>query len=106
MFFVIVDAHSKWAKVIEMKSTTAAATITQLRQLFAPYGLPEQVVTNNGPQFSAGEFNSFLKSNGVKHIQCISYHPSSNGAVEHFIQTFKRPSEQEEHKELHSIKGL
>ena len=27
--FVIVDAHSKWAEVIEMKSTIAAATITQ-----------------------------------------------------------------------------
>ena len=45
----------KSAEVIEMKSTTAAATITQLRQLFATYGLAEQVVTDNGPQFSAGE---------------------------------------------------
>ena len=68
MFFVIVDAHSKWAEVIEMKSTTAAATITELRRLFTTYGLPEQVVTDNGPQFSASEFSSFLKSNGVKHI--------------------------------------
>ena len=90
MFFVIVDAHSKWAEVIETKSTTAAATITQLRQLFATYGLPEQIVTENGPQFSAGEFSSFYKSNGVKHIQCIPYHPSPNGAVERFIQTFKK----------------
>ena len=88
--FVIVDAHSKWAEVIEMKSTTAAATITELRRLFATYGLPEQVVTDNGPQFSASEFSSFLKSNGVKHIRCVPYHPSSNGAVERFIQTFKK----------------
>ena len=90
MFFVIVDAHSKWAEVIEMKSTTAAATITELRQLFATYSLPEQVVSDNGPQFSAGEFSSFLKSNAVKHIRCVPYHPSSNGAVERFIQTFKK----------------
>ena len=45
MFFVIVDAHSKWAEVIEIKSTTAAAIITELRWLFATYGLPEQVVS-------------------------------------------------------------
>ena len=76
--------RSKWTEVIEMKSTTAAATITQLRQLFATYGLPEQVVTNDGPQFSAGEFSSFLKSNGVKHIQCVPYHPSSNGGSRMF----------------------
>ena len=90
MFFVIVDAHSKWAEVIEKKSTTAAATITELKRLFATYGLPEQVVTDNGPQFSASEFSTFLKSNGVKHIRCVPYHPSSNGAVERFIQTFKK----------------
>jgi len=33
----------------------------------------------------------FLKSNGVKHIRCVpSYHLSSNGAVEQFIQTFRK----------------
>ena len=90
MIFVIVDAHSKWAEVIEMKSTTAAATITELRWLFATYGLPEQVVTDNGPQFFASEFSSFLKSNGLKHIRRVPYHPSSNGAVERFIQIFKK----------------
>ena len=90
MFFIIMDAHSKWAEVMKMKSTTAAATITQLRQLFATCGLPEQVVTDNGPQSSAGEFSSFLRSNGVKHIRCVPYHPSSNGAVERFMQTFKK----------------
>ena len=64
--FFIVDDHSKWAEVIE--STTAAATVTELRKLFVTYSLPEQVVTDNGSQFSAGEFTSFLKNNGVKHI--------------------------------------
>ena len=68
MFFVIVYAHSKWAEVIEMKNTTAAAMMTELRQLFATYSLSEQVFTDNGPQFSANEVSSFLKSNGVKHI--------------------------------------
>ena len=54
-----------------MESTTPAATITELGWLFAIYGLPEQVVTDNGPQFSASEFSNFLKSNGMKCIQCV-----------------------------------
>ena len=73
-----------------MTSTSAAKTITMLRHLFAAYGLPEQVVSDNGPQFISEEFQTFLKGNGVKHIRSAPYHPSSNGAVERFIQTFKQ----------------
>jgi hypothetical protein len=45
---------------------------------------------DNGPQFVSEEFAAFLRDNGVKHICCAPYHPSSNGAVERFIQTFKQ----------------
>ena len=73
-----------------MPETTSGTTIKELRKLFASYGLPRQVVTDNGPQFTSNEFSVFMKSNGVKHIKCSPYHPSSNGAAEHFVQTFKR----------------
>ena len=73
-----------------MSSTSTAKTITVLHHLFATYGIPEQVVSDNGPQFVAEEFETFLKRNGVKQIRCAPYHPSSNGAVERFIQTFKK----------------
>lgn len=86
-FFVLIDSHSKWP---EMSSTSANQTITVLRQLFAAYGLPEQVVSDNGPQFVAQEFADFMKNNGIRHTRCSPYHPSSNGAVERFIQTVKQ----------------
>ena len=89
-FLVIVDAHSKWPEIFEMKSTTATNTIETLRRLFSSHGLPQQVVSDNGPQFIAEEFAQFLNSNGIRHIRCSPYHPSSNGAVERFIQTFKQ----------------
>ena len=90
LFLLVVDAHSKWPEVREMKSTTAARTIEVLRQLFASHGLPEQVVSDNGPQFTAEEFAAFMKVNGIKHIRSTPYHPSTNGLVERFVQTFKR----------------
>ena len=89
MLFVLVDAHSKWPEVAIMSSTTSASTIEVLRSLFARYGLPEQVVSDNGPQFTSDEFAQFLKLNGVKHIRSAPYHPASNGQVERFIQTLK-----------------
>ena len=90
MFFILVDAHSKWPEVIEMTSTTSQSTISVLRNLFASYGLPLQIVSDNGPQFTSAEFAKFLKMNGVKHILCSPYHPSSNGLAERFVKTFKQ----------------
>ncbi|XP_061570024.1 uncharacterized protein K02A2.6-like [Cololabis saira] len=68
MFMVVVDAHSKWPEVHLMTSTTTTKTIQVLRGLFSRYGLPEVLVSDNGPQFTSHEFDSFMKGNGVKHI--------------------------------------
>lgn len=50
---IVVDAHSKWLEVIPMKSTTTEKTLEVLHNLFAAYGLPEQLVSDNGPQFTS-----------------------------------------------------
>ena len=73
-----------------MSSTTSQATIRALRQFFATYGLPQQLVSDNGPQFSSVEFAAFLARNGVKHIRSSPYHPSTNGLAEHFVRTLKQ----------------
>jgi len=89
MFLIVVDAYSKWPEVFPLRTTTSATTITVLRNLFARQGLPLVVVTDNGPQFTSEDFNSFLRTNGVKHITTAPYHPQSNGQAERFVQTFK-----------------
>ena len=63
MFLVVVDSDSKWLEVIPMKTTTTEKTIEVLRPLFAAYGLPEQLVSDNGPQFTSSEFEQFMKAN-------------------------------------------
>ena len=100
MFFLLMDAHSKWPERVEMKSTTAADTIAVLRRVFASFGLPEQLVSDNGPQFVSRDFTEFLTANGVKHIRVAPYHPASNGAIERFVQTFKQSMKAGEHDGL------
>ena len=89
MFLVVVDAHSKWPEVILMEATTSAKTIQALRGLFSHYGVPEVLVSDNGPQFTSEEFATFLKSNGIKHVRSAPFHPATNGLAERFVQTFK-----------------
>ena len=56
MFLVVIDAHSKWPEVIMMSSSTSEQTINALHSLFSRFGLPEQLVFDNGPQFTSLEF--------------------------------------------------
>ena len=85
-----------------MAQSTSAKTITVLCHLFAAYGLPEQLVSDNGPQFTSDEFKEFLSANGVKHIRCAPYHPASNGAAEQFVRTFKEAMKASRHDGLSS----
>ena len=90
MYLVLVDAYSKWMEVEIMQTITASKTIEVLRPIFATHGLPQKIVTDNGPSFVSHEFSQFLSSNGIKHVKSAPYHPSTNGLVERAVQTFKQ----------------
>ncbi|KFD47810.1 hypothetical protein M514_11290 [Trichuris suis] len=72
------------------KSTTSSATVALLTDLFARFGFPETLVTDNGTQFRASYFEGFCRRNGIQHVCCPPHHPQSNGQVERFVGTFKR----------------
>ena len=89
MFLLLVDSHSKWIDVHITNSSTTAVTIEKLQLTFSSLGLPEILVTDNGPSFSSSEFTDFVKANGIQHVKTVQYHPASNGLAERAIQTFK-----------------
>ena len=68
MFLVAVDTYNKWPEVIPVSSTTTSKTIKVLRDLFARFGIPEQILSDNGPQFASEDFQAYIKSNGIHHI--------------------------------------
>jgi len=90
MLLIIVDAYSKWLEVKTTSSTTAPATIAILEEIFATYGAPVTIVSDNGPQFATTEFKTFLQGSGVKYQKLIApYHPATNGQAERCVQTVK-----------------
>ena len=88
-YLIVVDAYTKWPEVVPMQTTTSQNTIKSLMAIFAIHGLPERIVTDNGPQFCSEEFENFLKVNGIRHTLSAPYHPATNGEAERFVQTFK-----------------
>lgn len=88
-YLVILDAYSKWLEVFEMSSITSTLTIQALRRVFATFGLPITLVSDNGRQLVSDEFENFLAKNNVKHVTSPPYSPASNGAAENAVKTVK-----------------
>ena len=82
--------HSRYIEVIKLKSTTSQAIIQALQSVFSRHGIPETVVSDNGPQYSSNEFDTFAKRYNFVHITSSPLFPQSNGQVERAVQTVKR----------------
>ena len=78
-FLVVVDAFTKWPDRAIMTSTITEATVSELCYIFARWRIPQQIVTDNGPQFVSEMFQRFKSSNNIKHIKSSPYHPATNG---------------------------
>ena len=65
MFPLVVDEKSKWIEVFPVAATTAPATIRALRFLFATHGLPEDLISENGPQVVAQEMKDLKRNSSL-----------------------------------------
>ena len=78
-----------------MKTTTSTKIIETLQKLFARNGVPAQLVSDNGAQFTLEEFQQFLKRNGIKHITSAPYYPATNGLAERSVHSFENAMKSE-----------
>ena len=91
MYLLIVDAYSKWLEVFEMgRDCTSSRTVSSLLQVISRFGIPQILVSDNGPQFVSKEFELFCQQNGIIHKRSPPYHPASNGQVERLVQELKK----------------
>lgn len=88
-WFVLCDAFSKWIEVKPMKNITTRNTCKVLNEIFSTFGVPQMIVSDNGPQFTSSEFEDYCKTQGILHIRSSPYHPRTNGLAERLVRTFK-----------------
>lgn len=88
-YVMLVDYFSKWPVVKSLSVTSSKAVIQCIREVFADFGIPEVIVSDNGPQFSCREFAAFCSTQRIEHITSSPLHPSGNGQVERAIGTVK-----------------
>lgn len=79
---VITDYYSRFVEVAILSSMTATVTIRKLREIFARFGFPEEIVCDNGQPFSSHEFQSYCKINCITIKHTVPYAAFQNGLVE------------------------
>ena len=86
---VLIDLYSKWPEVRAVTNITSHCVNQFLADTFARWGLPEEIISDNGRQFVSREFEEFLRNLNIKHSRTALYHPQANGAVERFNRVLK-----------------
>lgn len=70
-YLIVVDYFSKFFELRRLKTTTSANVIAKIQPMFARFGVPDVVRSDNGPQFASGEFQRFLSAqrNQAHHVE-------------------------------------
>ncbi|XP_046399364.1 uncharacterized protein K02A2.6-like [Ischnura elegans] len=89
VFLVVVDSSTKWPEVFQLSNSSSEEILGHLRALFATFGLPEEIVSDNGTPFTSWEFQNFCSMNGIRHRFSPPYRPATNGAAENLVKCFK-----------------
>lgn len=87
---VVVDDYSRFPIVEIVTTTSAGATIPKLHNIFATFGVPRVVKSDNGPPFNGSEFKRFSDIMGFHHRKVTPLWPQANGEVERFVKTLKK----------------
>ena len=89
-YLVLVDFYSNFIEICKLTSTKSSAIIRNCKQQFARYGIPDHLISDNGPQFASCEFRTFTNDYQIKHTTSSPHYPQSNGRAEKAVQIVKQ----------------
>ena len=78
---------TRWPEAIPLKSTTARSVATGLLDIFSRTGIPLQLLSDQGPQFTSAVLKHLCEGLHVDQIMATPYHPEGNGVVERMHAT-------------------
>ena len=68
-FLLIVDYYSRFIEIARLNGSTAEEVVTHTESIFARHGIPETVVSDNGPQYISELYADFSKTSVSTHYK-------------------------------------
>ena len=84
-----MDLATHYPEAVPLKNHTAEEVANALAQIFSHFGLPEEILSDQGTEFMSELMQHFLFQFGIKQIRASPYHPETNGSCERFHRTLK-----------------
>lgn len=88
-YVLVVDYYSRFPEVISLTSTASTSVVAAVKSTFARFGIPDVLVSDNGPQFSSKVFAEFAQNYGFQHVTSSPRYPQANGEAERMVRTLK-----------------
>ena len=89
-FVLICDYFSKYPIVTPLHATTSENVTEEIRKAVSLFGRPDEIVSDNGPQYIGKPFQDFVHKWGIQHTTSSPRFPQSNGFIERQVQTIKK----------------
>ena len=88
-YLLAVDYYSRWVNVAKLPNTRSVTLIEQFEKWFCDFGIPETLISDNGPQYSSSEFKECMQKLRINHVTSSPYYAESNGMAERAVGTVK-----------------
>ena len=89
-YVIVTDYFSKYIEVERLTDKASSTVVNKIKKIFSRHGIPKELCTDNGPEYTASCFKRFAKEWDFKHTTSSPHFPQSNGFVERAIQTVKK----------------
>lgn len=88
-YLLIVDYFSRYIEIARLTITSSAVVIAALKEVFSRHGIPNILVSDNGPQYSSEAFKEFANTYQFQHVTSSPRYPQANGEAERAVGTVK-----------------
>ena len=89
-WLIISDYYSKYPIVKKLPHPSPSSVVVNVtKQVFAEHGIPDKVISDNGPHFASDAYREFARSWSFDHVTSSPRRPQGNGFIERNVRTVK-----------------